>query len=227
MDRDPTSVMQAALGEDYERLHPMIRRQYAIVSGSGTMCRGQGQMFHVTRGAFYVLPFLHLGARRLILFPEAGKDIPFTVENYAFTDRLGRETLTWTRTFRVPRERRFDEYLIYSERRKGLVVYAGSHQHLAVDLQVSVDAEGALIFETGAQRLYEWPLAIHFPLLFSGTAKVRESYNDALGRFEIDVTIRNRLFGHIFGYSGWFNLEQLPCEEIPASALPVRTEARD
>ncbi len=64
---------------------------------------------------------------------------------------------------------------------------------------------------------------IPFPRLLSGKAKVRESYDDASGRFVIDVQIRNLLFGHIFGYSGWFQLEQIPCEQVPERAKPVRS----
>jgi hypothetical protein len=222
-----SSIMQIALGDEFRRLHPMIQRQYSITSQSGLQCVGAGTMSKVTRGAFYVLPFLQIGARRLILFPESGTDVPFTIENFAFVDEFGRETLTWTRTFRFSKERRFDEYLVYSEARKQLVVYAGSHQHLAVDLDATVDGAGALCFQTGVQRVYESRLAVRFPGFLSGTAKVRESYNDALGRFEIDVTISSRLFGHIFGYSGWFTLETTPCDGVPASALPLRTEIRD
>ncbi len=183
--------MQMALGHNFERLHPMLQRQYGLTSQSAEMCQGAGVMDKVTRGRFYILPFLWLGAKRFILFPEKGTDIPFKIENYAYADAFGRETLTWTRTFKVPRDRRFDEYLVYSEGRQSAIVYAGSHQHLAVDIKCTVDSEGALCFETGAQRLYEFPLAIRFPLLLSGVAKIRESYNDALERFEIDVIIAN------------------------------------
>ncbi len=219
--------MQLALGDDFQRLHPKLQSQYAITSESGLKCAGEGSMEKVTRGAFHVLPFLAIGAKRYVLFPETGNDVPFTVENYAYLDDLGRETLTWTRIFSVKKDRRFDEYLVYSEQRKGLVIYAGSHQHLAVDLKVWVDDSGALNFSTGRQRLYEFPLAIYFPRMFSGTAQVRESYNEALQRFEIEVDIRNRLFGHIFGYSGWFHLDQSPCSEVPSNVKPKRTEARD
>ena len=35
------------------------------------------------------------------MFPETGSNIPFTIENYAFVDQFGRETVSWIRTFRV------------------------------------------------------------------------------------------------------------------------------
>jgi hypothetical protein len=222
-----SSIIQRALGKDYERLHPRIQRQYAITSGDGLMGRGTGVMTEVTRGWALMVPFLAIGARRLLLFPDTGKDVPFTVENYAYVDDLGRETITWTRTFQFEKPRRFDEYLVYSDKRKGLVVYAGSHQHLAVDLKAYVDDTGAFCIETARQVLYEFPIGIPFPGLFTGFAKVRESYDEELGRFEVDVTIDNKVFGHIFGYRGWFQHEHLPCETPPEHILPKRTEARD
>ncbi len=220
------SVLQQVLGSDFAHLHPKIQRQYAITSESNLMNRGTGVMSEVTRGSVHVLPFLHMGATRNILFPESGTNVDFVIENYAYVDPVGRETITWNRTFMLPKVRRFDEYLVYSEQKKGLVVYAGSHQHLAVDLHATVDEAGALCLETGEQRVYESKIHIRFPNLFSGSAVVRESYCDEKERFEIDVKISNPVFGHIFGYTGWFSLEHHSCEQVPDEAKPKRTEAR-
>ena len=184
-------------------------------------------MTRIWPGPFYVAPFLALGARRRVMFPDTGTDIPFRIENYAYIDSFGRETLTWARAFQFEWERRFDETLIYSERRGRAVVYAGDHQHLAVDLDLSVGAGGSFVLKTGAQRLYEWPIAIRFPGFFSGTAHVEESYDDGENRFKVTVAIANRFFGPIFGYEGWFRLEWREAGEIPAYARPVREERRE
>jgi hypothetical protein len=189
-------------------------------------------MDEVWRGMPYTWPFLHIGAVRHAVFPETGRGVPFAVENYAYTDGFGRETLTWTRLFEFPDRptpRRFDETLIYSERRRGPVIYMGSHQHLAVEMHLSADAEGALLFRTGAQRLYEWRVGVRFPLLFSGTAVVRESYSEARDRFEVDVRIANPVWGRIFGYRGWFTGGVSACGPggIPREAKPVREERRE
>jgi hypothetical protein len=65
------------------------------------------------------LPFLYVGTWRSIMFPEHGKDVPFRIENYAYIDPLGRETLSWVRTFSTKHKRRFDAYMIFSEERGG------------------------------------------------------------------------------------------------------------
>lgn len=77
----------------------MIQRRFGFSSGDGTASIGRGVMEEVWRGLPYTLPFLYVGTWRRIMFPETGRDIPFTIENYAFVDEFGRETVTWIRTF--------------------------------------------------------------------------------------------------------------------------------
>jgi hypothetical protein len=46
------------------------------------------------------------------------RDVPFTISNDAYGDRFGRETMTWSRRFRLPRKiRAFDATMVFSERR--------------------------------------------------------------------------------------------------------------
>ena len=71
-------------------------------------------MDRVWHGRFYTLPFLYVGTWRRIMFPEYGQSVPFTIENYAYRDTLGRETVTWLRTFQTRKVRRFDAYMIHS-----------------------------------------------------------------------------------------------------------------
>ncbi len=59
-------------------------------------------------------------------------------------DTLGRETVTWVRTFATGKQRRFDAYMIWSDERGCIVNYLGTHQHLAVDLELRVADNGGL-----------------------------------------------------------------------------------
>ena len=186
-------------------------------------------MTDIYRGPWFVVPFLKIGSGRRILFTETGSDIPFSVHNYAYLDSFARETLTWKRTFQFPNlNRHFDETLIFSEKRQRPIVYAGTHQHLSVDLEFSVE-NGDLILRTSAQRLL-FPIGtLRFPQILSGVAYVRESYDETMERFEIDVDIRNSIFGTIFGYRGWFNLEMVQCNrsQIPDDAFPSVESERE
>jgi hypothetical protein len=224
-----TSIYQRALGSDFSRLHPQIQRRFGISSDSNMASIGTGVMDHVWHGRAYTLPFLYLGAWRRIMFPEQGRNIPFTIENYAYVDRFGRETVTWIRTFETRRRRRFDAYMVYSESRRKIVDYMGTHQHLAVDLDVSVDERGGLKVRSGEQRFYEGVVAFRFPLLFSGVANVCEWFDDATGRFRIEVAVENRRWGPLFGYRGSFDVEwrEAPPGSTPQTILPLREERRE
>jgi hypothetical protein len=186
-------------------------------------------MEEVWKGRFYTAPFLYVGTWRRIMFPETGRNIPFTIENYAFVDRFGRETVAWIRTFRSRRTRRFDAYMIYSEARGRIVDYLGSHEHLAVDIELSVDEEGGICLRSGAQRFYEGPIGFTFPMLFTGIADVREWYDEKARRFRIVVDVHNRTWGRLFGYRGSFDVEwqKLDGETVPSHILPRRQERRE
>ena len=229
------SVVLDALGDDAARLHPQLRRRFGASTAAGYSCVGRGVMEDVWHGPAWTLPFLHVGAWRNILVPDAATDVPFTVENFAYTDSFGRETLTVVRTFEVGpgRRRRFDATLVDGspDGRPGsgrVLDYLGTHQHLAVDLRLRVDDDGALRLTSHGQRFYEGPLGFRFPMLASGTAELREAYDDERERFTIDVRVTNRRFGPLVGYRGWFTCTypEVVGDAVPASVKPLREERR-
>ncbi|MCA8986469.1 MAG: DUF4166 domain-containing protein [Planctomycetaceae bacterium] len=152
MMQDNLPIVQRALGQDFYQLHPKIQEQYGISSESDSAFIGTGVMEDVWHGKWYVVPFLVLGSLRRILFPETGRNIPFEIRNYAYLDRFGRETVTWKRLFFFPaRKREFDEFFVFSESRRTPILYAGTHQHLSVDLHFSVDIERIYLSSSGTQ----------------------------------------------------------------------------
>lgn len=163
------------------------------------------------------------------MFPEQGTNVPFQIENYAYQDGLGRETVTWIRKFETRKPRRFDAYMIYSGERGQIVDYLGTHQHLAVDIDLRVAENGGLKLTSGEQRFYEGWLGFKFPMAFSGVAEVCEWYDDAIDKYRIRVEITNRTWGFLFGYEGTFEVEWRSVEEgaVPRDLLPVRVEARE
>jgi hypothetical protein len=217
------------MGDGFERLHPRIQWRFGFSSADGVSQIGTGVMDEVWRGPWWTLPFLLLGSTRRVLFPSRGTAVPFTIENHAYKDRFGRETVTWARRFHFGRRiRKFDATMILSEQR-GIVDYLGTHQHLAVDIECWADEEGAMCLRSGEQRLYHRPIAFRFPLLFSGVAEVREWWDEDDQRFRISVRVTNRLLGPLFGYHGSFTVEERPClrGDIPEDVLPVREERRE
>jgi len=224
-----TSIYQQALGPAFERLHPQIQRRFGFCSEDGTASIGRGVMETLWHGRFYTLPFLYLGAWRRIMFPEQGENVPFTIENYAYLDGFGRETVSWIRTFHARRVRRFDAYMIYSPKRGVVVDYLGSHQHLAVDLEMEVDERGGLRVRSREQRFYKGPVGFRFPRFFTGDAEVNEWYDDSTQKFRIEVRVVNRFWGPLFGYRGSFEVEwkTIKPDEVPRSIFPRREERRE
>lgn len=225
-----TSIYERVLGSDFNRLHPQIQRRFGFSSVDGVAAIGRGVMDEIWKGRFYTLPFLYVGTWRRIMFPETGRDVPFTIENYAFVDPFGRETVSWVRTFHSRRRRRrFDAYMIDSEARGGIVDYLGTHQHLAVDIDLSVDEAGGLRLRSGAQRFYEGSIGFTFPMFFSGVADVREWYDERTHRFRIVVDVRNRTWGALFGYRGSFEVEwrTVTAADVPTHIFPRRYERRE
>ena len=220
------SIYQRALGAEFSKLHPRIQQRFSLTSESGVAAIGTGVMDSVWHGAPYTLPFLYFGTWRSIMFPERGSNVPFTIQNYAYRDSLGRETVTWVRTFSTAKLRRFDAYMIYSQQRGCIVDYLGTHQHLAVDLELSVAPNGGLRLRSGEQRFYEGTVAFRFPLFFSGGADVCEWYDDKEECFRIEMSASNRTWGKLFGYSGRFQVEWKTSTNVPPEILQVRVEHR-
>jgi hypothetical protein len=223
------SIYEHALGDKFKLLHPRIQERFGFSSKDRRASIGKGVMEKVWRGKFFTLPFLYVGSWRRIMFPEHGSNIPFTVRNYAYLDPFGRETVTWIRNFETHHPRRFDAYMIYSQRRGCIVDYLGTHEHLAVDIRLSVDDRGGLCLRSGEQRFYEALIGFRFPRAFSGIADVCEWFEDRDQKFHISVNVHNDVWGPLFGYTGSFTTEWVEIRDgrIPTDLVPARYERRE
>jgi hypothetical protein len=221
-----TSIFEEALGPDFARLSPMMQKRFSVGLDSGFACVGKGVMSRIRRGPWWAVPFLYIGKLRNILVPDVGENVPFTIENYPYLDPFGRETVTFVREYRLRKKpSRFDATMILHDGR--VVDYLGTHQHLAVDLDLSVDDDGSLRLTSGAQRFYEGPLVgFRFPMVLSGRARLHESYDDSAGVYRIRMEVHNPVFGFLFGYEGEFTCQFAPAVDAPERLKPVRHESR-
>lgn len=219
-----TSIFQRAMGADFERLHPMLQRRFGVGLSGGEACVGRGVMTEVRRGPWWTVPFLQVGRLRNILIPDVGTDVPFIIENFPYRDPFGRETVTFVREYRIKdRRRRFDATMVLDGER--LVDYLGTHQHLAVDLELRAE-DGSLVLTSDAQRFYEGPVGFRFPMLLSGRAHLREWFDEDADVFRVDLQVVNRHFGFLFGYRGWFTCDWTPATDAPDRLKPRRHERR-
>jgi len=226
-----TSIYQQQLGKEFDRLHPKIQQRFGFCSSDKIASIGSGVMDEITFGRLYTVPFLYIGTWRNIMFPQRGKNIPFTIENYSYQDQFGRETVTWIRKYQFPnKQRRFDATMILSKQRQCIIDYLGTHQHLAVDIHLSVSPQGGMQLRAAEQRFYEGPIAFKFPMLFSGYANVHEWFDDDTGKYRISVEVVNKTWGKLFGYNGSFDVEYVNIaskKDIPKDVFPVREELRE
>ncbi|MBO3084495.1 DUF4166 domain-containing protein [Cellulomonas fengjieae] len=220
-----TSLFERAMGDAFFDLHPMMQRRFGVGLDSGEACVGTGVMSQIRLGPWWTRPFLQLGRVRNVLIPDGGTDVPFSIENYPYRDPLGRETVTFVREFDVRgQRRRFDATMVAHDGK--VLDYLGTHQHLAVDLELRADADGGLRLTSGAQRFYEGPIGFGFPLALSGRADLHEWYDDAAETFRIELEVVNDRFGFLFGYQGAFTCAWEPALDAPDRLKPRRHERR-
>ncbi|WP_010203717.1 DUF4166 domain-containing protein [Salinibacterium sp. PAMC 21357] len=223
-----TSMFETVLGDDFTRLHPMLQKRFGVSLESGYAAVGTGMMSRIRRGPWWTVPFLWIGWFRNILTPDVGNNVPFRIENYPYRDPFGRETVTFVREYTVrAKPTRFDATMTLNTAGDRIIDYLGTHQHLAVDLDLTVTDDGSLNLKSDAQRFYEGPIAFRFPMLFSGRADLTESFDDETDEFVIALKIHNRTFGFLFGYAGRFMCEFPAATDAPERLKPVRHERRE
>lgn len=224
-----TPILHRALGADLALVHPKLRARFGVGLAAGTACVGTGVMTRIWHGTPLIRPLLHLGASRHILFPEQGTDVPFTMENWPYLDRAGRETISFTRTFELPtRRRRFDATMVWDGHTGRLVDYLGTHQHVAADLTLTADATGGVWIRSTRQRFRLSRVDCRLPAAITGAARVHEWYDARDGMFHIDVRVVNPWLGPLFGYRGTFTVQYVDLSRAPApaSVKPAREEVR-
>ncbi len=220
------SIFQLCLDDEYARLHPAIQQRFGLTSGGGYASIGKGMM-NVRVHPLARFPMLYIAAKRHMALDRSGLDIPFTIENYAYVDEAGREAMASIRTFYFPEgTRRFDTTTVYLSDQRRLVDLMGTHQQLAVDLQVEPAANGGIILRTGAQRWCSPVGLLKLPSPMSGHAW--EWYDPADKLHHIEVSVHLVPYGKLIAYQGEFRVEhvQLSSEAIPEYALPKRVERR-
>ncbi|GAA4899691.1 DUF4166 domain-containing protein [Stackebrandtia albiflava] len=222
-------MFQRVMGADFHRLHPELRRRFGIGLQNRRACVGTGTMSRIWHAPGFTRPFLWLGSRRHILVPATGVNVPFEIENYPYRDSFGREAVSFVRTFALPQgERRFDATMVRHPDRDVILDYLGTHQHLAVDLRFTAEDTGSLRITSETQVFLEGPVRLPVPRIITGTATVRESFDDEALVFRVQVEVVNRWFGPLFGYEGSFTARyvDVDAEGVPDTVKPHREEAR-
>ena len=191
------SPIARALGEDFRRLHPAVRRHYLEpeVDASGVM------------DTVRVNPLIRpLAVLSYAVFrapvPRGGRNVGFTLRNR--TDDAG--TMHWLRRFAsnasFPKDVTFESQMVYLGDHS---IRETTRHGLGVDSSVSVGESGSLVYEI-VRYVVKVPalgLAVGFPTWLSpfGGGRITETGEDE-DCFAVDFQMAHPVLGPTVGYSG-------------------------
>jgi hypothetical protein len=200
--RAEQSVYERVLGEDFAALDTALQRYFRAIP-LGSVGTGRGR-YEVAGSRLRVLrPLFAAMARRDVLFPEFGHDVPFVITNTPAADG----TLSARRTFGFRRRTRvMDDTMRVVDGR--LVDGIGKRRGLEVTIEVAV-VSGALYMKS--TRLALRARGIRIPLPSLVTMRLRESIDDTdPSRQRVDVRLSAPLVGEVFRYTGTFTYAVRP-----------------
>jgi len=202
------SIYEQALGERFYRLHPKLQEKFGLTSEMNRTAIASGVMEEISGGHPLLRPCFILGTPMHIVFPERGKDIPFTLTNVAYRVAEGKEMFAWLREFHFPKAvRRFDAVMWYDGRRNVIIDAFGTQQNFVSVLHMDVREDGGIRIVSERQWLRIFGLNVPIPKPFRGEAEIHEWYNDEAEAFSVHVHVRNPLAGTLFEYRGSFKTE--------------------
>ncbi|WP_223701230.1 DUF4166 domain-containing protein [Sutcliffiella deserti] len=200
------SIYHTLLGDDFLKLHPKLQARYTLPLGEPFYA--VGKMSKIETGAYWLKPLLKLATRWNFLFPESGKDVPFTIKNTCRSLSTGEEEIYWERTFYFKEvKRHFNASMTIDADRRVVRDYLGEPNLFYSDLMFKVTPDGSLHISSGYQRLVMGLMEIPIPQVLRGVVTVEEGYDDVREVFTIQVFIHNRIVGRIMAYEGEFEAQ--------------------
>ncbi|NKX53816.1 DUF4166 domain-containing protein [Arthrobacter mobilis] len=195
------------MGARFFQLQPELQEYFGL-EPSGPRSRGTGSgTFDVAGCPLPVLrPLLALTARDRSLFPDYGRDVPFSIVNLARLDGSGGPALTALRTLDFAGRTRILEDTTSWDAASGLLVdRLGRSGRLATDLVCSVGAGGRMRLVSRRARLLAGPLPLPVPRLLEAAAFTEQWWDRAEGRFRIRTKVIQRQLGTVLEYDGAFS----------------------
>ncbi|MFS0691041.1 DUF4166 domain-containing protein [Sporosarcina sp. 179-K 8C2 HS] len=197
------SIYKKVLGEDFDRLQPMLQKRYDLPDG--TTFEATGTMKEIKGGPRWLYPLFRLGVNWKLLFPERGNNIPFSITNTSRLGTNGESQIHWERIFHFGSTKRyFNALMSLDETRLVIKDYLGEPPLVYSDLAFDVSNDGSLTIQSLNQRLVLGKIEVPLPKLLQGLATVTERYDEVDAVYRISVTVRNPLIGHVFSYEGEF-----------------------
>ncbi|MFB1082925.1 DUF4166 domain-containing protein [Jeotgalibacillus sp. JSM ZJ347] len=197
------SMFQKAMGEDFDKLHPSLQKKYALNSSSDYKVITKGTMHEIKGGSRLVRKVSHLGVKMNFAFPERGEEIPFYMENAAYRDRHGRETMSWRRSFTFPETVRcFYDKMKEGEQPNSVDNFTDQWGIARLPLNLKATKTGGMLLTSRDMTLHIGKKYMKIPRILGVRATVLEEYNDQTELFDVHIHIYQPLFGTILSYKG-------------------------
>jgi len=224
------SAYKQQMGDDYFKLHPEIQKRFDFSTENNIAFIGKGVMDKIWLGNRVAVFLLKLLSKSNILFPKVGENIKYEVYNYPYKDSYGREVHSLNRIFFFPKEeQRFDGTALYSEKHKQIIEYLGLEQKFFFKMGLSAEKNGAIKFVSEKQYTFIFGKKIQIPSFLRGDIELLEWFDENDKKFYLDLKVKTKLFGPLFGFTGWFTGEYLNFkdQELPERFKPKFEEKRE
>ena len=96
--------------------------------------------------------------------------------------------------------------------------------------EMGLSAEnGAIRFTSGRQFMFIGGFKLPVPKILRGDIELLEWFDDEKQLFYLDLKVKSKLFGPLFGFTGWFDAEYVDFsgQTIPEKFKPKREESRE
>lgn len=198
------------MGDEFFKLHPQIQKRFDFSTENGIAFIGKGIMDEIWTGNKLTVFLLKRLSKSNILFPKAGKNIEYEIHNYPYKDSFGREVHSMNRVFYFPNEeQRFDGTALYSEQNNQIIEYLGLDQKIFFRMGLSAEEDGAIKFVSEKQYTFIFGRKIQIPSFLRGNIELIEWFDDNEQKFYLDLKVKTKLLGPLFGFTGCFTGEYL------------------
>lgn len=201
------SIYHQAIGDQWDRLDPIVRRHYDLKAGEKLESEGWLHVHH----AWMLTPILRVTALFGLLFPEQADRVRTTLINEAAIDTHGHPVVAWRRClyFKQPdgseRPRRFDSVVKLVSRGGNQLLLEKVALNQAVAMRMRVSETGALVYESAG--FYAVFGEILIPVPAPSRIFIREwAHPTDPDRFCMAFHLTAPLFGNVFGYEGEFRI---------------------
>ncbi len=197
MTPEPRSPYARALGERLDDLHPRLRTYFQAIP-DGSVGVGDGVFDRVGTPRRWLWPILRMLERRGVVAACWERDVPFRVENRTIASRAIGE-----RTFHLRRGPWVMRDAVTLTRHGRVVDELGEPGVVAACFDLAT-RDGALELTSRAVGFRLGRVRVRVPRLLSPVVRLTESFDDAVDRQRVSVTIDAPIIGRVYEYRGSF-----------------------